>query len=142
MNFIEKIKWIKLQKEIAEWNEKTFPDNTEFAQYTKLASEALELNQAVTRGDLENTKEEICDVVISSIGLLRFSSKLCRLKVDKSVKEAYVLSKKIGFDLYQSVVDKMEINKKRIFKKKQDGTHQHCDSVVRVGGYIYEKTKH
>ena len=63
---------------IIRWNKKTFPDFTPVMQEQKMQGEIDEYFQALTdyhwsddRKDYRHSREELADVIISAIGLLR-----------------------------------------------------------------------
>ena len=99
---MEDIEYLEVVFGIVEWNRETFPDWTAGRQETKAYKEFHEYDkemELVGRGDMDaipRSREELSDVIISYIGLLRYP------KVLDAVKE------------------KMEINIKRTWK---DGQH-------------------
>lgn len=70
---------IDLIKDIQEWHEKTFPEFTAKDQEMKLGEEIGEYSAAIDtliatglQSDLEKIKEELADVIIAAVNLLRF----------------------------------------------------------------------
>lgn len=80
---------IDLIKDIQEWHEKTFPEFTAKDQEMKLGEEISEYSAAIDtliatglQSDLEKIKEELADVIIAAVNLLRFPEiqRLSKLK--------------------------------------------------------------
>ena len=70
---------IELIKDIQEWHEKTFPEFTAKDQEMKLGAEISVFSAAIDtliatglQSDLEKIKDELADVIISAVNLLRF----------------------------------------------------------------------
>lgn len=107
----------KLQKQIADWQRKTFGKNTaHISGMTKhLLKEVIEIREATLDIDtqsknpieyVEKIQNELADVIILTAGLA----------------DAY------GIDLEDAVKDKMNVNKKRKWKQPdQDGVIEHED---------------
>lgn len=70
---------IELIKDIQEWHAQTFPEFTAKDQELKLAEEIREYDEAIDRfiktnhqRDLIHIKEELADVAIAAVNLLRY----------------------------------------------------------------------
>lgn len=70
---------IELIKDIQEWHTRTFPEFTAKDQELKLGEEIGEYRAAIDtliatrlQSDLEKIKEELADVVIAAVNLLRY----------------------------------------------------------------------
>lgn len=57
---------------ILRWHKKTFPDFTVWKQFEKICEESIEFENESFFGDDEKALEEGADVIIASIGALRF----------------------------------------------------------------------
>lgn len=113
----------KLDKEIIKWHKKTFPDATLEGQLLKLHEEVDEYEKVHT---LEDKTKELADVYIVAEALTRWGCSL-GIKVFKYIFASYFgLCGKDAVDtIFKEVKNKMEINKKRIWKKTKDGVYHH-----------------
>lgn len=105
-------------EEIKKWHEKTFPDATLAGQLAKLEEEINENLNA----DKESFLEEVADVLIVCAGLLRFDSKIGVATTNKYVEHA---NSDILAKIINAIQKKMEKNKKRKWKKTEDGRFHH-----------------
>ena len=83
---------------IIRWNKKTFPDFTPVMQEKKMQGEIDEYFQALTdyhwsddRKDYKHSREELADVIISAIGLLRHKRVLLAVirKMKQNIKRKW-----------------------------------------------------
>lgn len=109
-------RFLRLADEISTWNEDTFPDATETEQLLKTAEEFEEMHRSL------DELGELADCFIASAALSRrYGSSLGDFLLKAIVKHAAGYSD----ELYQSVKDKMDINRRRSRKKQSNGTYQH-----------------
>lgn len=94
----------KLQLEIGDWQEQTFPDSTISSVLSHLAKEIIELSDAVKEGNTEKIKEELAD---------------CQHLI-------FGAGNKVGVNVYESTIEKFGINKKREWgKPDKNGVVEH-----------------
>lgn len=106
---------------IKEWNEETFPDATLSGQLAKLEEEFKELAEA--KGE-ENKMKEFADVFIVLGGLRRWESRIGNCIVNTMVENMPI---SILLELLPSIKTKMDINRKRVWKKSGDGKFHHTN---------------
>lgn len=106
---------------IKRWHQKTFPDATLAGQLAKLEEEISESLKTSPK-DQAAFFEEIADVLIVCAGLRRFDSKI------GIATENYLLEKAtpdILAVINLAIMEKMEKNRKRKWKKTNDGRFHH-----------------
>lgn len=112
----------RLADEISIWNEDTFPDATETEQLLKTAEEFEELHRSL------DELGELADCFIASAALSkRYGSSLGDFLIKAIVKHAAGYSD----ELYQAVKDKMDINRRRSWGKRPDGTYKHKEEETK-----------
>lgn len=105
--------------EIKEWNEETFPDATLGGQLEKLEEEFNELCNAKK---FKNKRKELADVFIVLGGLRRWKSLVGNYQENQLIKDM----PQTGLaDLLINIEEKMEINRKRVWKKSGNGKFHH-----------------
>lgn len=107
-------------EEIKEWNEETFPDATLSGQLAKLEEEFKELSEAKE----EDKMKEFADVFIVLGGLRRWESKIGNCIVNTMIENMPI---SILLELLPSIKTKMDINRKRVWKKSGDGKFHHTN---------------
>lgn len=106
---------------IKEWNEETFPDATLAGQLAKLEEEFKELAEAK---EMEEKEKELADIFIVLGGLRRWDSKIGNCIVNTMVEK---MPLSILLELLPSIKTKMDINRKRVWKKSGDGKFHHTN---------------
>lgn len=115
-------RFLRLADEISIWNEDTFPDATETDQLLKTAEEFEELHRSL------DELGELADCFIASVALSkRYGSSLGDFLLRAIVKHAAGYSD----ELYQAVKDKMDINRRRSWGKRPDGTYKHKEEETK-----------
>lgn len=106
-------------KSIIEWQEMAFPDATLEGQKIKFKEELEEYNEDVTM-------QELADMFIVACGIARFDS-IVALEYFAVVFKALSEWKIVGaWGVLQEVVnEKMEKNRKRTWKKQDNGAYHH-----------------
>jgi hypothetical protein len=104
-------------EDVLKWHYATFPKETEKGQYFKVCSEIVEMWGAGT-DEKEHLKEK-ADVCIALISLaFRYDSEMAQLML------CNMLYERRDEELLQAIKDKMEVNKKRTWKKV-NGEYRH-----------------
>lgn len=106
---------------IKEWNEETFPDATPEGQLAKLDEEFGELDEAKT---MEEREKEFADIFIVLGGLGRWESKIGNYIMNTMVEK---MPLSLLLELLPSIKTKMDINRKRVWKKSGDGKFHHTN---------------
>lgn len=106
---------------IKEWNEETFPDATLGGQLLKLEEEYEEYFSAKSQ---EEERKELADIFIVLGGLRRWESRIGNCIVNTMVEN---MPLSILLELLPSIKTKMDINRKRVWKKSGDGKFHHTD---------------
>lgn len=105
--------------DIKKWNEETFPDATLGEQLEKLEEE---INELCNAKEFEDKRKELADVFIVLGGLRRWKSLVGNSQENQLTKDM----PQIGLvDLLIKIEEKMEINRKRVWKKSGNGTFHH-----------------
>lgn len=104
--------------DVAKWNKETFPDATLAGQLSKLEEEFKEFDEAKE----ENQMKELADIFIVLGGLKRFESVIGAYIEEDMIKQ--LTWRTLGV-LICAICDKMEINRKRVWKKSGDGKFHH-----------------
>lgn len=104
---------------IREWNKKTFPDATLAGQLMKLEEE---INEFCMAKKDKKQDEELADVFIVLGGLRRWNSRIGAYYENTLLEDMTLLTM---HKLYNSIKHKMEINRKRVWKKSGDGKFHH-----------------
>ena len=108
--------------EIKKWNEETFPDATLGGQLAKLEEEFEEYFNS----EGESQDKEFADVFIVLGGLRRWKSRIgaciTRVLLEDMPREVY-------HKLITNIDNKMEINRKRVWKKSGDGKFHHTEGT-------------
>ena len=115
------IKFDEEMEKIKKWNEKTFPDATMAGQLMKLEEELREFTE--TKTQKEQTKE-LADVFIVLGGLKRWDCLIGNFIRNKLFDDAPVCALK---RILKAIRRKMDINRKRTWKKSGDGRFQHSN---------------
>ncbi len=98
----------KLQLEIADWQDKTFPEANALSKMSHLAKEVIELNKALVSFTHEEAVEDVSNELADCQHLL------------------FGIASKRGINLYEATRKKFEINKKRIWgKPDSNGVVEH-----------------
>lgn len=111
-------------EEIKKWNEETFPDATLAGQLAKLEEEFIEFDEAINGGNVEEIQKEMADIFIVLGGLRRWESRIGGM-ITNSILEGMPATVFDG--LLKGITKKMEINRKRTWKKSGDGKFQHSN---------------
>ncbi len=99
----------KLQLEIADWQDKTFPEANALSKMSHLAKEVIELNKALLHDTEMIHKEDLIADELADCQHLLFG-----------------IASKCGINLYKATKQKFEINKKRIWgKPDSNGVVEH-----------------
>lgn len=106
---------------IKEWNEETFPDATLGGQLLKLEEEYEEYFSAKSQ---EEERKELADIFIVLGGLRRWESRIGNCIVNTMVEN---MPLSILLELLPSIKTKMDINRKRVWKKSGDGKFHHTN---------------
>lgn len=123
---IDKEKFKELAREISEWHEKTFLDDSENGQILKLSEEFTEFQESKIETDKrEKTLKELADVlIVAAVLKFRYNNAMGKF-IFNVITEA--------LDLYDSIVvlnavqTKMEINRRRKWVKLPDGRYKHVE---------------
>lgn len=110
-------------EEIKVWNKETFPDATLGGQLEKLEEEITECRQA---SNIEDMRKERADVFIVLAGLRRWESMIGKHFENDLIENTSI--EKMA-ELYSDVDAKMEINRKRVWKKSGDGKFHHKEGT-------------
>lgn len=104
---------------IKKWNEETFPDATLGGQLEKLEEE---INELCNAKEAKDKRKELADVFIVLGGLRRWKSLVGNSQEKFLTKDM----PQIGLvDLLINIEEKMEINRKRVWKKSGNGKFHH-----------------
>lgn len=130
---------IELIKDIQEWHEKTFPEFTAKDQEMKLGEEISEYCAAIDtliatglQSDLEKIKEELADVIIAAVNLLRYPEiQLSKLKWQPTNK---------GLGKMDTTVDYKALYLKKFFQW-QDICHRQSIKIEELKKEITELKK-
>jgi NTP pyrophosphatase (non-canonical NTP hydrolase) len=95
------MKWT--QETITEWSTKTFGERSPLSTAVRANKEMAELLSALENGELEVACKEVADIVIILMQV----------------------AERLGMDLNYVVQLKMNINEKRQWEKKEDGSYGH-----------------
>lgn len=106
---------------IKRWHQKTFPDATLAGQLAKLEEEICE-SLKVGKKDKAALFEEIADVLIVCAGLRRFNSKI-GISIENNYIDNATTDILAVIDL--AIIQKMNKNRKRKWKKTADGRFHH-----------------
>lgn len=106
---------------IAKWNEETFPDATLGGQLEKLEEELKEASETTTNKDFT---KELADVFIVLGGLRRWNSKVGNYHQNATLEG---MPNPMMAKLLIAIIEKMEINRKRVWKKSGDGKFHHTE---------------
>lgn len=110
------MKWT--DKKIVDWHKKTFPDCTYESQLAKLDEELNEVVEAERNGEKEKSYDEVADVYIVSLVLIkRFDSMVGRFFIG-------LLNEYPVPELLKRVDRKMDLNAKRVWYKV-NGVYRH-----------------
>lgn len=110
-----------LIKEIAEWHEKTFAEESFEGQAGKFLDELVEFYE---EGDQEKAITELADCFIVACGMWRFDKK-GTLNAFITV-ETIMHNRGIPYEkTIEAINKKMEINKSRTWAKNGSGSYQH-----------------
>ena len=106
---------------IIQWHTETFPDADLAGQKAKFEEELNEYNEAVTM-------EELADMYIVACGIARFDS-VAALEYFAVVFKALMTWQIVGAKgvLEQCIDRKMEKNRKRVWKKQDNGSYHHTN---------------
>lgn len=107
---------------IKRWHEKTFPDATLAGQLAKLEEEIEETLKTDPNKDKAAFFEEIADVLIVCAGLRRFNSKI-GIFIENNYIDNATTDILAVIDL--AIIQKMNKNRKRKWKKTADGRFHH-----------------
>lgn len=113
-----KAEHLKLLESIKEWHRETFPDADMNTQLIKLEEEFAEMRAEI--GDPEKLCKELADVIIVCAGLMRWESATADMLLMNLLSRNQYWDKAMD-----CVAQKMEINKKRNWKRMPDGTYHH-----------------
>lgn len=118
-----KVSIFKEMEEIKKWNEETFPDATLGGQLEKLEEEYEEY---FSEEDEDKQEKELADIFIVLGGLRRWKSRIgcC---IENVMFEGMPLG--TAFRLLFKIKEKMEINRKRVWKKSGDGKFHHKEGT-------------
>lgn len=107
---------------IIQWHKETFPDATLDGQIKKFEEELNEYNE-------EKNMQELADMFIVACGIARFNS-IIALEYFAVVFKALRTWKILGvIGVLQVVIDeKMEKNRKRVWKTTSEGTYHHVNT--------------
>lgn len=108
-------------EKIKEWNEETFPDATLGGQLEKLEEEFEEWLSAKNK---EETSKEFADIFIVLGGLRRWKS---RIGSNQEITLTENMPIEVLGNLLIDINKKMEINRKRVWKKSGDGKFHHSN---------------
>ena len=118
-NFVLKLVLNCELDKIKKWNEETFPEATLGGQLEKLEEE---INELCNAKEFEDKRKELADVFIVLGGLRRWKSLVGNSQENQLTKDM----PQVGLvDLLIKIEEKMEINRKRIWKKSGDGKFHH-----------------
>lgn len=106
---------------IKRWHQKTFPDATLAGQLAKLEEEISESLKTSPK-DKAAFFEEIADILIVCAGLRRFDSKIGIATENDLLEKA---TPDILAVINLAIMEKMEKNRKRKWKKTNDGRFHH-----------------
>lgn len=115
------IKFDEEMEKIKKWNEKTFPDATMAVQLLKLEEELREFTE--TKTQKEQTKE-LADVFIVLGGLKRWDCLIGNFIRNRLLDDTPVCVLKM---ILKAIRRKMDVNRKRTWKKSSDGRFQHSN---------------
>jgi hypothetical protein len=105
--------------EVKSWHKRTFKDCTLAGQLAKLEEELKEYDNAP---DWSHSLAEMADVLIVLGGLDRWKSKIGEYMLQGFLSQANTRT----IELWNVTVKaKLDINKRRIWKKKADGSYHH-----------------
>lgn len=110
-------------EKIKEWNEETFPDATLGGQLEKLEEEFEEF---FTATEIEDQRKEMADIFIVLGGLRRWKS---RIGNSQEVILTEDMPIEVLGNLLIGINKKMEINRKRVWKKSGDGKFHHKEGT-------------
>ncbi len=110
-------------EKIKQWNEETFPDATLGGQLEKLEEEFEEF---FTATELEDQRKEMADIFIVLGGLRRWKS---RIGNNQEITLTKNMPIEVLGDLLLDIDKKMEINRKRVWKKSGDGKFHHKEGT-------------
>lgn len=105
--------------DIKKWNEETFPDATLGGQLEKLEEE---FNEYFNAKEVEDQKKELADVFIVLGGLRRWKSLIGN---NQEITLTETMPIPVLGDLLININKKMEINRKRVWKKSGNGKFHH-----------------
>lgn len=91
------------QQTITEWSTKMFGERSHLSTAVRANKEMAELLSALENGELEVACKEVADVVIILMQV----------------------AERLGIDLNYAVQYKMDVNEKRQWEKKEDGSYGH-----------------
>lgn len=118
-NFVLKLVLNCELDKIKKWNEETFPEATLGGQLEKLEEE---INELCNAKELEDQKKELADVFIVLGGLRRWESKIGNMQ---EVRLTETMPAAVLAELLMNIHKKMEINRKRVWKKSGNGKFHH-----------------
>ena len=125
---IERMKKLELSNKfdeemgkIAKWNKKTFPDATMAGQLMKLEEELEEFAKAKT---VQEQRNEIADIFIVLGGLKRWDCMIGNFMCNKLFYDMHACVLK---SVLKAIRRKMDINRKRAWKKSGDGRFHHTN---------------
>lgn len=110
-------------EKIKEWNEETFPDATLGGQLEKLEEEFEEWLSAKNK---EETSKEFADIFIVLGGLRRWKS---YIGSNQEITLTENMPIEVLGNLLIDINKKMEINRKRVWKKSGDGKFHHKEGT-------------
>ena len=110
-------------EKIKQWNEETFPDATLGGQLEKLEEEFEEF---FTATEIEDQRKEMADIFIVLGGLRRWKS---RIGNNQEITLTEDMPIEVLGDLLLDIDKKMEINRKRVWKKSGDGKFHHKEGT-------------
>lgn len=110
-------------EKIKEWNEETFPDATLGGQLEKLEEEFEEWLSAKNK---EETSKEFADIFIVLGGLRRWKS---HIGSNQEITLTENMPIEVLGNLLIDINKKMEINRKRVWKKSGDGKFHHKEGT-------------
>ena len=110
-------------EEIKQWNEETFPDATLGGQLAKLEEEFEEF---FTAKEIEDQRKEMADIFIVLGGLRRWKS---RIGNNQEITLTEDMPIEVLSNLLFEIDKKMEINRKRVWKKSGDGKFHHKEGT-------------
>ena len=110
-------------EKIKAWNEETFPDATLGGQLEKLEEEFEEF---FTATEIEDQRKEMADIFIVLGGLRRWKS---RIGNNQEIKLTEDMPIEVLGNLLFDIDQKMEINRKRVWKKSGDGKFHHKEGT-------------